>query len=234
MAIFTRGVVFYKAGKSVMLKLSNFLNKKMSIRNSDYYQQEDLTPVQKVLQFIVDLLKVICISLAIIIPVRYFLIQPFYVKGASMEPTFYDHEYLIIDEISYRLDNPSRGDVVVFRYPKEPSQYFIKRIIGLPGETVQIIDNQIYISGDEQKKFILDEKKYLSDDVKTFGDKIWTLKENEYYLLGDNREYSLDSRGFGPVNRELFVGRVWLRGWPIWRAGILPGAEYAASEQVNN
>ncbi|MFA6537125.1 MAG: signal peptidase I [Patescibacteria group bacterium] len=196
----------------------------MSYKDSGVFGEE-LTPVQKVLQFIIDLLKVICISLAIIIPVRYFLIQPFYVKGASMEPTFYDHEYLIIDEISYRLKVPQRGDVVVFRYPKEPSQYFIKRVIGLPGETVEISDNRIFIIKDGQKTMI-EENDYLSDEVKTYGNKTWTLGENEYYVMGDNREYSLDSRGFGPVNRELIVGRVWLRGWPVWRAGFFPKIEY--------
>jgi len=88
----------------------------------DYYFQE-LTKTQKVLQFVWDLVKVVCISLAIIIPVRYFLIQPFYVKGASMEPSFHDHEYLIINEISYRFNEPQRGDIIVFRYPKDPSQF---------------------------------------------------------------------------------------------------------------
>ena len=112
--------------------------------------------------FIWETIKVIVISLAIIIPIRYFLIQPFYVKGASMEPNFHDHEYLIIDEISYRLNDPQRGDVVVFRYPNEPSQYFIKRIIGLPGETVQVEDGQITIINNYMPQgFILNESSYL-------------------------------------------------------------------------
>ncbi|MBI5254729.1 signal peptidase I, partial [Candidatus Falkowbacteria bacterium] len=89
---------------------------------------------KKILENVWDMVKVVCISLAIIIPVRYFLIQPFYVKGASMEPNFFDHEYLIINEIGYRFDAPQRGDIVVFKYPKDQSQYFIKRIVGLPGE----------------------------------------------------------------------------------------------------
>ena len=88
--------------------------------------------------FVFEVVKVVVISLAIIIPVRYFLIQPFYVKGASMEPSFYDHEYLIVDEMSYRFRLPERGEIVVFKYPLDPSQYFIKRVIGLPGEKVEI------------------------------------------------------------------------------------------------
>src|SRR3989344_8759420 len=88
------------------------------------------------LAFVFELIQVVAVSLAIIIPVRYFLIQPFYVKGASMEPNFFDHEYLIIDELSYRYKQPQRGEIVVFRYPNDPSQFFIKRVIGIPGETV--------------------------------------------------------------------------------------------------
>src|SRR5665811_413934 len=92
-----------------------------------------------------ETVKVVAISLAIIIPVRYFLIQPFYVKGASMESSFHDHEYLIIDEISYRFRAIERGEVIVFRYPLNPQEYFIKRVIGLPGEGVQIKDGQVIV-----------------------------------------------------------------------------------------
>ena len=96
--------------------------------------------------FVLEVAKIIIISLAIIIPIRYYLIQPFYVKGASMEPTFHDYEYLIIDEISYRFKNPSRGDIIVLKDPRNKSQFFIKRIIGLPGETVNIKNGTITIT----------------------------------------------------------------------------------------
>jgi signal peptidase I len=82
-----------------------------------------------------EFLKIVIVSLLIILPIRYFIIQPFYVKGASMEPNFHDREYLIIDEISYRFNEPQRGQVIVFRYPNNPQEYFIKRVIGLPGDT---------------------------------------------------------------------------------------------------
>jgi len=189
------------------------------------YDDEELSPVQKVIQFIWDLLKVVTISLAIIIPVRYFLIQPFYVKGASMEPSFYDHEYLIVDEISYCMHQPERGDIVVFRYPKVPSQYFIKRVIGLPGEKVEIKDKQVFIYPKEGKKFILDEKQYLGE-IETSGNNTWTLGPDEYYVMGDNRSESLDSRSFGPVFKDLIIGRVWLRGWPVWRARVFSDIQY--------
>ena len=187
----------------------------MELSQKEYYPE--LTPSQKALQFVWDLLKVICISLAIIIPVRYFLIQPFYVKGASMEPSFYDHEYLIINEIGYRFGDPARGDIIVFKYPKDPSQYFIKRIVGLPGEKVEVKDKQVFVYLDDKVKYMLDESSYLPEDAITVGNRTWTLGEDEYYVLGDNRDHSLDSRSFGPVYDDLIVGKVWFRGWPAWR-----------------
>src|SRR3990167_7794169 len=111
--------------------------------------EQDLTFGKQVIVFVWEIFKVVVISLAIIVPVRYFLIKPFYVKGASMEPNFYDHEYLIINEISYWLGEPERGDVVVFRYPFDPSQYFIKRVIGLPGETIKISGGKIVVINQE-------------------------------------------------------------------------------------
>ena len=171
------------------------------------------------------MVKVVCISLAIIIPVRYFLIQPFYVKGASMEPNFFDHEYLIINEIGYRLEAPNRGDIVVFKYPKDQSQYFIKRIVGLPGEKIEVKDWHVYIYKDE-KKYLLDETQYLSVDTRTNGDYSWQLAENEYYVLGDNREFSLDSRSFGPVDKNLIIGKAWVRGWPFNRVATFGTIDY--------
>lgn len=169
------------------------------------------------LSFIGEVLKMTLISLAIVLPIRYFLIQPFYVKGASMEPTFYDHEYLIIDEITYRFREPERGEVIVFRYPMAPNQYFIKRLIGLPGEKIKIQNNQITITDTQGKEFVLNEP-YLSfqDSPKHLDTEI-ELKEDEYFVLGDNRSESFDSRFFGPVKRKYIVGRVWLRGWPFNR-----------------
>lgn len=167
--------------------------------------------------FVLEVLQIVIISAAIIIPIRYFLIQPFYVKGASMEPNFYDHEYLIIDELSYRLREPLRGEIVVFRYPRDESQFFIKRIIGLPGETVEITDAHVVIYNEENPNGkALDEDAYL-DGALTQGKKKITLAADEYYVLGDNRDESLDSRSFGPVKKEEFIGRVWVRGLPLSR-----------------
>lgn len=167
--------------------------------------------------YIGDLVRVIVISLAIILPIRYFLVQPFYVKGASMEPNFYDHEYLIIDELSYHLREPARGEIVVFRYPKDPSQFFIKRIVGLPGETIEIQNEKLKIKNGENAGGIDIEETYVEDGNFSYVSKEVKLGEDEYYLLGDNRRSSLDSRSFGPVARDFIIGRAWIRGWPLDR-----------------
>jgi signal peptidase I len=175
------------------------------------------------LKNIFEFIKILVISLLIILPIRYFIIQPFYVKGASMEPTFHDHEYLIIDEISYRFNDPRRGDVVVFRYPNNPQEYFIKRIVAIPGETVEIIDGGVFIYSHEfPDGFILDESYYLSDSIRTYNtenDPVY-LSDKEYYVLGDNRYASKDSRSFGPLNRDLITGKVLLRAWPFNRFDV--------------
>lgn len=178
--------------------------------------------------FVFELIKIVVISLVIIIPIRYFLIQPFYVKGASMEPNFYDHEYLIIDEITYRFKDPKRGDIIVFRYPRNPQEYFIKRIVGLPGEKIQIKDGQVYLYNDIYLAGTVLNESYLLKGTKTYSltEDIIALDEKEYYVLGDNRNSSKDSRSFGPVNKSFVTGRVLLRGWPFNRINLFKVPEY--------
>ncbi|OGL67260.1 signal peptidase I [Candidatus Uhrbacteria bacterium RIFCSPHIGHO2_01_FULL_63_20] len=173
-----------------------------------------------------EVVQIVIISAAIIIPIRYFLIQPFYVKGASMEPNFYDHEYLIIDEITYRLRDPERGEIVVFRYPRDPSQFFIKRVVAIPGETVEVEGGRVRLFNDAYPNGTpLDETAYL-EGVQTGGRLKKTLGPDEYFVLGDNRAESLDSRVFGPVPRDHIVGRVWVRGLPLSRVGAFETPEY--------
>jgi signal peptidase I len=172
-------------------------------------------------RFALEIVEIVVISLAIILPIRYFLVQPFYVKGASMEPTFDDKEYLIIDELSYRMRHAERSEVVVFRYPLDPRQFFIKRVIGLPGETIKVSGEKITITNDAHPEgFVLDESAYLSPDVPTHGDRTVKLAPDEYFVMGDNRTASLDSRTFGPLPAQNIVGRVWIRGWPLNRATV--------------
>lgn len=181
------------------------------------------------LELLLELIQVAAVSLAIIIPIRYFLIQPFYVKGASMEPNFFDHEYLIIDELSYRFNEPARGDIVVFRYPNDPKQYFIKRIIALPGETVEIAAGKVKVFNQEHPNgFYLLEDEYLDQEF-TATTRTTTLKSDEFFVMGDNRVSSLDSRYFGPVKRSAVVGKVWLRGWPLDRWKVFQRPRYNAT-----
>jgi len=171
----------------------------------------------ELVKFVWDLLKVFLISLAIILPVRYFIAQPFIVSGSSMEPTFYTGQYLIINEISYHLGNPQRGDVIVFKYPKDTSQYFIKRVIGLPGETVKIENNQVIITNKDHPEGFALKESYLPSGDTTFpyGNNTVTLSGDEYFVLGDNRLASSDSRFWGPVPSNDIVGKVFVRAFPF-------------------
>ncbi|MDD3284865.1 MAG: signal peptidase I [Patescibacteria group bacterium] len=180
------------------------------------------------LSFVLEITKTVIISLAIILPIRYFLIQPFVVDGASMQPNFHDKEYLIIDEISYRFGAPERGDVVVFKNPENHKEFYIKRTIGLPGESVKIEDGEIYIKAINSDEFIkINELDYLPEDYKTFSYlKEVDLKDNEYFVLGDNRNNSKDSRIIGPVNKSLIIGKVWFRGLPLNKISTFDSSKF--------
>lgn len=180
---------------------------------------------QSLREYFLDLLKIIIISLAIILPIRYFIIQPFVVKGNSMEPNFSDGDYLIINEIGYRFRKPLRGDVIVFRYPKDLSQYYIKRIIGLPNERVEIKNGKIKIYNSENPKGVDLKEAYLTVSF-TPGNLEVALSDNEYFVLGDNRFASSDSRVWGVLPEEDIVGRAWLRGWPVTRAQVFKRFEH--------
>ncbi len=135
-----------------------------------------------------------------------------------MEPNFHDYQYLIIDELTYRFQEPERGQVVVMRDPADHNKYFIKRIVGLPGDTVLIQNGDVYLNGDQ-----LDETTYLDSSVETFasnGNDEVTLGSDEYFVMGDNRPASYDSRRFGAVKQSEFVGRVWVRAWPFTKFAI--------------
>ena len=163
---------------------------------------------------LLEVIKIVILAAIIVLPVRYFLFQPFFVQGISMNPSFENGDYLIIDEISYRFRTPERGEVIVFKYPKNPSQRYIKRIIGLPEETVEIKNGQVIIIEGKETQ-ILDESEYLAQDLETSGNIRVSLSESEYFVLGDNRNFSSDSRRWGVLPKEYIVGRVYLRAWPV-------------------
>ena len=169
-----------------------------------------------------DFLRFALIAVAIVLPIRFFVVQPFIVSGTSMFPTFDNRHYLIIDELSYRFEKPKRGEVVVFKFPFETAKYLIKRVIGLPGETVVIKDASVLIKNAAHPEGMPIEQ----SGIKTSGrkaDQTVTLKDDEYFVLGDNRDASSDSRIWGPLKKTFITGRPLLRLYPITKIGFFPG-----------
>ena len=183
--------------------------------NQSTNEQNKVKPsiVKKYFPFVWEVFKIFIIASVIILPIRYFLFQPFIVKGESMVPNFQSGDYLIIDEISYRFKNPERGDIIVFKYPKDTSQKFIKRIIGLPGETVEVKDGSVTIYKDDKSQTL--NEKYLFNPSGTIGTIKLVLGADEYFVLGDNREFSYDSRVWGSVPVKNIIGKVFLRVLPV-------------------
>lgn len=170
--------------------------------------------------FFWEIVKVVILAVVVIVPIRYFLVQPFFVRGASMEPNFFDGEYLVIDQLSYRWREPRRGEVVVFRWPNDHDKFFIKRIVGVPGDTVRIKDGQVVIQNKTYAQgVVLDESSYLPEGVPTSGVQAVPLGADEYFVLGDNRALSSDSRQWGVLRANEIMGRTLIRAWPPTRLG---------------
>lgn len=170
--------------------------------------------LKKVYTAIGETARTIIIALVCVVIVRTFIAQPFLVSGASMEPNFHNGNYLLIDELTYRFREPQRGEVVVFRYPGSTKEYFIKRIIGLPGETLTVAGNQITITAPRTAPITLTES-YLASSTKTMGSLTTTLGPKEYFMLGDNRGNSFDSRNWGSLQRSEIIGIARLRLLPL-------------------
>lgn len=169
-----------------------------------------------------DLFTLAFLIIVVVIPIRVFVICPFVVDGESMHPTFENVDYLIINEFIYDLSSPKRGEVIVFRYPNNPSIFYIKRIIGLPGETVSINRGTITITTVSGEKKQLVEPYILNEDA-TYTKDV-TLNADEYFVMGDNRPNSSDSRVWGPLPKKNIIGRVDLRLLPVSMSGFFPGA----------
>ncbi len=169
-----------------------------------------------------ELFRFLVIAAIIVIPIRYFIMQPFVVSGTSMDPTFHDKEYLIVDKLTYNLNQVHRGDVVVFHFPNENQKYLVKRLIGLPGDTVTLTtDGKVIIKNTEHPEgFTIDEDYLQNHD----GDSLTiTVPDKKVFVLGDNRPVSYDSRAWGLLDEDRLVGRVYLRLWPLNRISYLPG-----------
>lgn len=178
-----------------------------------------------------DLFTLAFLIIVVVIPIRLFVISPFVVDGESMHPTFENLNYLIVDELIYYFKSPERGEVVVFRYPGNPSVFYIKRIIGLPGETVSIDRGIITITTVSGSKLVLSEPYIVNEDA-TYTKDI-TLDPDDYFVMGDNRPHSSDSRVWGALPRKDIIGRVDLRLLPLSESGFFPGATtYAISSST--
>ncbi len=180
------------------------------------------------------LYAVVAIGLAFVI--RFFIAAPYIVSGASMEPTFDDLHYLIVDRISYDFHEPARGDVIVFDLPQNTSRALIKRVIGLPGETVVLNGGTVsIINAAHPQGFELAEPYLSPENTGGSGNLRITLDPDQYFVLGDNRRVSADSRLWGALPREDIVGRVFLRLFPLTQLGILPGEwRYSDTSPVIN
>ncbi|MES2134999.1 MAG: signal peptidase I [Patescibacteria group bacterium] len=174
-------------------------------------------------ELVSDTIKFALIALLIVVPIRWFVAQPFIVRGASMVPTFHNNEYLIVDQVTYRFEEPKRGDVIIMRYPKDPKTFFIKRIIGLPNETVEMQGKRIIISGGKDAKSITLDQSFIDPSRMRDEYKVYTLGSDEYFVMGDNRNESSDSRSWGNLPREDIVGRPFVRLFPPSEIGLFPG-----------
>ena len=194
--------------------------------NNENDKEEKIYHGNSVGSFFIEIIKVFLLAVLIIMPIRIFLFQPFFVQGASMEPTFKDGQYLIVNEIGYKRTEigslvvksfkaMNREDIVVFHYPRDHKLFFIKRIIGLPGEKVQVKNGRVYIYNSENPDGFELEEKYLPKNLRTIGDINYELGSNEYFVMGDNRNHSSDSRIWGPISDRDIVGKVFLRAWPL-------------------
>jgi signal peptidase I len=182
--------------------------------------------LRRVGRFFLDIIEAAVMAMAIFVLVYLFLFQPHQVRGNSMYPNFHDREYLLTDKISYRFHEPARGDVIVFRAPQKEEYEYIKRIVGMPGDSVKISNGKIYINGN------LVEEIYLPTDYLTNAGRFLhenqtiEVDDNLYFVLGDNRSHSSDSREWGLVPRDNIIGKAWFRYWPIGNAGLIAEAKY--------
>ena len=169
-----------------------------------------------------DFLEAFIIALLVALPVKFWIASPFIVVGASMHPSFESKDYLIVDKLVYRFKAPARGDVIVFKPPFSSKEYFIKRIVGLPGETLSIEGKAVQITNKEYPEGFTLEEPYVSSERESTV--IITLKDNEYFVMGDNRAVSSDSRVWGPITKKEISGRADARLFPLASIGIMPGA----------
>lgn len=182
--------------------------------------------LRKLGSFIVELLQVVVFAISIFLFIYLLILQPHKIKGSSMEPNFHDAEYLLTDKVSYRVGEPTRGDVIVFKAPPTYRDEFIKRIIGLPGDQVMVKGGKVYVNNHELSE------PYIPSGVRTQPGQFAqegvpvTVPADSYFVMGDNREHSLDSRILGTIGRQYITGRAWFVYWPPKDAGTVKHPTY--------
>jgi signal peptidase I len=182
-----------------------------------------LQPQPKKENFFGEIAKFTIVALLVVLPIRLFIAQPFIVSGASMDPTFETGQYLIVDQLSYHVGNPDRGQVIIFKYPKDETKYFIKRVIGLPGETIIIDGTSVIIKNKQHPDGFKLIEPYISLNNQKEDTGTYVMKDNEYFVMGDNRRESFDSRSWGILPRDLIIGTPFIRLYPLDRISLLPG-----------
>jgi len=161
------------------------------------------------------------IAIGVVLPFRLYIAEPYIVDGASMDPTFKTGDYLIVDKLSYEIGSPQRDSVIVFKFPLQPSRNLIKRVIGLPGDTLTMKNGVVTITNkDNPNGFVLDQSYVVHTMPESFT---VTLGPDEYFVMGDNRPESYDSRGWGVLPKKDILGRPVLRLLPLSKIGRLPG-----------
>ncbi len=173
-------------------------------------------------EIIKEIIWIVVIVFGVIIPFRVYVAEPYLVDGKSMDPTFETTDYLIVDKISDKAKHPERNSVVVFKYPENPKKNFIKRIIGLPGETVVVTKDAVKIINEENPKGFFLDQPYVVHKAEIEVTK--KLGENEYFVMGDNRADSFDSRYWGPLDSKFILGRPVVQLWPLTKIRLMPGA----------
>ena len=182
-----------------------------------------VSPAPQKEHWVKELLRFTLITLLIVVPIRLFIAQPFIVSGSSMETTFHNGDYLIVDQLTYHFNEPQRGDVVVFKYPNNPSTHFIKRIIGIPGDTITVQGQYVILSNETYPEGVILNEPYIEKQT-PHGDKTFVVQDGEYVVFGDNRDASSDSRIWGTLPRENITGRALVRLFPFGSLGTFPGA----------
>ncbi|MFC1649156.1 signal peptidase I [Patescibacteria group bacterium] len=182
--------------------------------------------LKKLTGFFIEIAEVTVFAVAIFLFVYLLILQPHKIKGASMEPNFPDGQYLLSDKVTYRFNEPKRGDIVVFKAPRSPDEEFIKRIIGLPSETLFLKDGKVVVDGKVLQESYLDDALYTQSGPFLQEDRRVTIPEDNYLVFGDNRNHSSDSRAWGFVPKENITGRGWVIYWPVDSAGIISNTEY--------